>query len=152
DDGHAPTGLLRERPREDVVLDPRVAVRLTTPGRDLIGLAPHQDGVDGLPELTHDGGRLVAPPEPVYRVVGAGQVVVQDVRPTERDLSHRWPPFERLDRPCYSPTREAIFSFCAVAAGPFVAAGSPQRSASSSAPMRRHEPPLPAVQDQGMPL
>jgi hypothetical protein len=45
-----------------------------------------------------------------------------------------------------------FFYLRAVTGALFAADFSPQRSPSSSAPIRRHDPPLPAIQDQGMPL
>src|SRR5205807_1418051 len=44
-EGDAPAGVLWERPREDVVLHPRIAAPVAAPEGDLVRLPPHQDGV-----------------------------------------------------------------------------------------------------------
>src|SRR5262249_1089306 len=82
-DFHLFVGALAHRARKHVVLHARIGTRATLQ-RDLIGLAPHYDGVDGLHEFRRRGRYLLAPQTPITRMVCAGDTVVEAVGDTER--------------------------------------------------------------------
>src|SRR5262249_17138411 len=80
--------VLRKRAREDVGRHARVPALLAlAPGR-LVGLAPHHDGVDGLPEARDHLRHLIAPEQPVPTAVGPGHEVVHAVGAAEGHVAH----------------------------------------------------------------
>lgn len=57
----------------------------------------HRDSVDRIPKRFRDRGDLLAPHQPVHRVIGADMVIARAVDSTEDDLVHGSAPRDRLE-------------------------------------------------------